>query len=369
VIITRYLIGEIAKPLAVTLGILATLFGSYSAAGFLADAVNGLLPLDSIAILIALKVLIALEVLIPISLYIAVVLAFGRLNSDSEMTAMFALRVTPARVMAAVVMLAGSLAVLVAGLSLFARPWAYRTSHETVHRAEGLLNMRAMEAGTFYVGEQGDRVIHLTRRDNPDAPARDIFVRLNRPDHVEVIYARLAYQIRKSDEQGANVYLGGAHIYDLARGTGRGDRMLAVDGIVLNPNNQALDPLQYKSAAASTAHLLTSRAPEDVAELQWRLSNPVSALLLGMLAVPLSRARPRQSRYARSGTAILVYSAYYLLSMTARTWVQHGTVPAVPGLWWAPGLLALVLAGALVAPDIRLWFARRAHQQLQSANP
>lgn len=366
-IITRYLIAEIARPLAVTLGILATLFGSYSAAGFLADAVNGLLPTEAIAILIALKVLIALEVLIPISLYIAVVLAFGRLNSDSEMTAMFALRVTPARVMGAVAMLAGALAILVAGLSVFARPWAYRTSHETIHRAEGLLNMRAMEAGTFYVGENGDRVIHLTRRDSPDAPARDIFVRLNRGDHTEVIYARLAYQMHKPGEEGSNVYLGGAHIYDLAKG-GRRDRMLAVDGIVLNPNNQALDPLQYKSASASTPHLLTSRAPEDVAELQWRFSNPISTLLLGLLAVPLSRARPRQSRYTRMGTAILVYSAYYLLSMTARTWVQHGSVAPLPGLWWAPGLLALTLAGALVAPDIRLWFARRTHA-LQSVSP
>ncbi len=367
-IITRYLIGEIARPLVVTLAILATLFGSYSAAGFLADAVNGLLPTEAIAILIGLKVLIALEVLIPISLYIAVVLAFGRLNSDSEMTAMFALRVTPARVMAAVVMLAGTLAVLVAGLSLFARPWAYRTTHETIHRAEGLLNMRAMEAGTFYIGENGDRVIHLTHRDNPDAPARDIFVRLNRGDHTEVIYARLAYQMHKPGEEGSNVYLAGARIYDLAKGPGRGDRMLSVDGIVLNPNNQALDPLQYKSASASTGHLLTSRAPEDVAELQWRFSNPISTLLLGMLAVPLSRSRPRQNRYARMGTAILVYSGYYLLSMTARTWVQHGTVPPLPGLWWAPSLLALTLAAALLAPDIRIWFARRAHA-LQSVSP
>ncbi len=367
-IITRYLISEIARPLAVTLAILATLFGSYSAAGFLADAVNGLLPTDAIAILIGLKVLIAFEVLIPISLYIAVVLAFGRLNGDSEMTAMFALRVTPARVMAAVVMLAGSLALLVAGLSLFARPWAYRTSHETVHRAEGLLNMRAMEAGTFYVGENGDRVIYLTHRDNPDAPARDIFVRLNRPGHTEVIYARLAYQMHKPGEGGSNVYLGGAHIYDLAKESGHGDRMLAVDGIVLNPNNQALDPLQYKAASASTEHLLTSRAPEDVAELQWRLSNPISTLLLGMLAVPLSRGRPRQSRYTRIGTAILVYSAYYLLTMTARTWVQHGTVAPLPGLWWAPTLLGLTLIGALVAPDIRLWLSRHTHK-LQSASP
>ncbi len=121
-----YLIREIGRTMAVMLGVLVALFASYSASGFLADAVNGLMPADIIAELIALKVIISLEVLIPVSLYISVVLAFGRLYSDSEFTAMFALGVTPARVMGIVGMLAGSLALVVAVLSLTVRPWAYQ---------------------------------------------------------------------------------------------------------------------------------------------------------------------------------------------------------------------------------------------------
>ena len=146
-----YVIASAAVSLtALTAGkfgpMLAALFASYSAAGFLSDAVNGLLPTDAIVNLIGLKVLIALEVLIPISLYISVVLAFGRLYSDSEFTAMFALRVTPARVMSAVLILSGCVAILVGGLSLFARPWAYQRSHAISGRAAEILNVGAMEA-------------------------------------------------------------------------------------------------------------------------------------------------------------------------------------------------------------------------------
>ena len=76
--IDRYLIREVSKPFAAILGILVALFAGYSLAGILSDAVNGLLPIGTIAKLAALKVLISLEVLIPISLYIAVVhSAFG----------------------------------------------------------------------------------------------------------------------------------------------------------------------------------------------------------------------------------------------------------------------------------------------------
>ena len=67
-IINRYLIREISKPLATILAVLVTLFASYSAAEFLSDAVNGLLPTNTIGEMIGLKALISLEVLIPVSL-------------------------------------------------------------------------------------------------------------------------------------------------------------------------------------------------------------------------------------------------------------------------------------------------------------
>ena len=357
-ILARYLIREVLKPFAVLLAILAALFGSYSAAGFLSDAVNGLLPSDTIALLIGLKVLISLEVLIPISLYIAVVLAFGRLYGDSEFTAMYALRVTPGQVMRAVLMLAGCLAVLVACLSLFARPWAYAKSHELSRRAQGLLNVGAMEAGTFYTGENGNRVIYLSHRDGPGSPARDVFVRLRRNGLTRVIYARLAYQLQDQGGDGSDVYLSDAHIYDFGDGKKRRDRVLNVEGIALNPNSHIMDAPERSAVAASSFRLMASRDPEDIAELEWRFSTPISTLLLGLLGVPLSRAQPRQGRYTKIGTAILVYSAYYLLCTSARTWVQHGSVPAIPGLWWAPGLLALVLAAAVWGPEMHFRYRR-----------
>src|SRR6201994_239165 len=151
-IISRYLLREIAGPLAIVLSVLAVLFTSYGAAGFLADAVNGLLPTDMIAQVIGLRTLIALEMLIPISLYLSVVMALGRMYVDSEMTALFALGLTPAKLMGIVFGLSLCTAVVVAGLSLVVRPWAYSRSHELANLAAASLNTNNMEAGTFYAG-------------------------------------------------------------------------------------------------------------------------------------------------------------------------------------------------------------------------
>src|SRR6266852_5798406 len=78
-IITRYLLREILGPFAIVLSVLSVLFTSFGAASFLSDAVNGLLPTDTIVQVIGLRTLIALEMLIPISLYLSVVMALGRL--------------------------------------------------------------------------------------------------------------------------------------------------------------------------------------------------------------------------------------------------------------------------------------------------
>ena len=154
-IISRYLLREILGPLVVALGVLCALFTSFGAAAFLSDAVNGLLPMNMIFQVIGLRTLIALEVLIPISLYLAVVMALGRLYADSEMTALFALGLTTARLMGIVLGLSLCMAVIVAGLSLVVRPWAYARSHQLASLAAASLNTQNMQAGTFYGGKNG----------------------------------------------------------------------------------------------------------------------------------------------------------------------------------------------------------------------
>lgn len=351
-IINRYLIHEISRPLLVVLSVLVALFASYGAAGFLSDAVNGLLPTDIIIQLIGLKALISLEVLIPISLYISVVLALGRLYSESEITAMFALRVSPMRLMWAVLSLAVLLALIVAALSLIVRPWAYQRLHELSSEAAASFNFDDMEAGTFYENGPGNRVIFIGQRNGPKAPARDVFVQLKLNGRIQTVHAIQAVQQKnKSQSSGPSVRLKDAHIYEIAGTSVQHDRVINAQTMTLNLDSPDVDPPGYSSLAAGSAQLAASNSAANIAELQWRLSTPLTTLLLGMLGVPLSRARPRQGKYTKMGTAILIYTGYYLLYTSARNWVKSGAIGVFPGIWWAPALLALVLIIAVRWPD------------------
>jgi lipopolysaccharide export system permease protein len=109
----------------------------------------------------------------------------------------------------------------------------------------------------------------------------------------------------------------------------------------------------YKTKSTSTFDLRDSGGTEDLAEFQWRMSTPLSALLLTLLAIPLSRSKPRQGRYARILAAIVIYAVYFNLLDVGRTWVESGTSP---GIWWVPMLLGLLVL-VLYVPWLR--FARK----------
>lgn len=342
--IDRYLRRSVLRPFAAILGVLVALFAAYSLSGILADAVGGLLPVDVIVALAGLKLLIALEVLTPISLFVAVVVAFGRLQEGGELTMMLALGMSPVRLARPVVLLALVFAVFVSGLSLFARPWAYGQSHAITRHASDMLNLNAMKAATFYASHDGAQVIFLGSRDDPHGPAQGVFV-ARREDNgkVEVIYANSAWPAVTDTSGRRRVLLSGAHVYDLDTQNPANDRVVEAESVSVNPDSVAPAAPGYSPVAARSLWLAASHYPADIAELQWRLSTGLSTLLLALLGMSLSWGRPRQSRYAKFGPAILAYSAYYLLCTIARTWVEHGRVGPFPGLWWAPAGLILVL--------------------------
>lgn len=98
--------------------------------------------------------------------------------------------------------------------------------------------------------------------------------------------------------------------------------------------------------ALSTAQLIRQwKAQGYAAELEWRLSMPLSVIILGLLGVPLSRVNPRQGRFARLVPAVLIYIIYVNMLFVSRSWLEHGKISPWLGLWWVHGLFCYWLGG------------------------
>ena len=157
VVLDRYLTSEITKPFATTLSVLVAIFASYSAARYLSDAASGLLAADAVLQIILLRIAIALEVVIPITFYLSVVLALGRLYSQSEMTALSATGVGPGRAVRSVLRMSVLLASVVGALSLYVRPWAYEQFYRIKQESRNRVDLGRFEAGRFYRLDQMER--------------------------------------------------------------------------------------------------------------------------------------------------------------------------------------------------------------------
>ncbi len=95
------------------------------------------------------------------------------------------------------------------------------------------------------------------------------------------------------------------------------------------------------------ANLLASGQLEHLAELHWRLAVPLSTIILGIFAVPLSRSQPRAGRYGRLGIGLLVFIIYFNLLSAGKAWIEQGTVSPEIGLWWVHAGVLLFALGLL----------------------
>jgi len=341
-ILNRYIIREICGPIAVICAVLIAIFSSYSAAEYLADAVSGLLRPDTVILMILLKIAIALEVLLPTALYLSVVIALGRMYRDSEMVALESCGVGTLRVLKSVFYLSLMTAVLVASISLFVRPWAYQKIYWLKALSASDVDFAQMEAGNFYELQGGNVVIFAEKIHDKAKRGERVFIRSQDSEKQQIIYAKKVYQ-RVDEASGYPVLLlRDGTMYDLYLSGERGKiTQFQQATYLLTPKE--IVPQKYRRKAATTMDLYRSDKLEDIAEFQWRLSTPLSAILLGLLGVPLSRTNPRQGKYGKVVTAVLAFAIYYNVSIVAKNWIEKDVVNAIPGIWWVPLLLLVFM--------------------------
>ena len=345
-ILDKYVLKETLVTWVAVTGVLLFILISNQFARVLGQAAEGNLPRDAVFVLLGLSTLNYLTILVPIGLFLAVMLALGRLYKDSEMAAIGACGVGPRRLLRPLMMLAGVLAVLLAWLSLSVAPWAANQVHLLKRTARQDAQVTGLEAGRFRAAGDGDAVFYAESIDE-DGRLRNVFLQRRDGDVIEVALAASGEQLTDPATGIRSMVLYDGERYEGIPGTLEFEVVrFAEHGIPIRlppPDTATDDP-----DVLSTRALLETRDRNSLAELQWRLSIPLSAIVLVLLALPLSRTSPRQGRYGKLALAVLVYILYSNFLGAARVWVEQGTVPTVVGLWWVH-LLAAAIALQLMA--------------------
>lgn len=346
-IITRYLVKEIATSFLATLLILTLVIVGNSFVRLLADASNGKLPADVLIESIFYASAISLVKLIPIALLIGMMLAFSRLYRDAEMAAIRAAGVSPWMLYRAVAWFVMPLTVLLMVLVLFAAPW-FESQYLSIKQAVSERPEAAgIPAGVFTSSSIRGGEITILAEDigvNKSTMHR-FFVHLYQNEKEIVIWGKTA---------------------ELFIDTMTGDRILEIkkgERYEFNPNSNQMSfirfdehairiPLfasnyQEKLSSTRTFNLLNSENLNHQAELHWRIAIIFSAPLMALLALPLSHTTPRQGRYGKVAIGVLIYALYANALITGKSLLENANVPLWLGLWWVH-LILLIFAFWLI---------------------
>lgn len=341
-IIHRYMLKEIGETfLGVTL-LLLLIFLSGTFVRILAEAAEGDYPAKIVLSLFALKAVGNMVLILPISLFLGVMLALGRLYKDSEMVAMTACAVGPDHVLRSVAQIATLVAVIVAVLALYVGPRAEELSHRLLDEAQARVEIEGIVPGRFNQSESGDELIYATAAGKGRGELLGIFAHQRKEGELTLLTARSADTYVDRQTGHRYLMLRDGYRYEGTPGTaGYRSIHFAEHGLLLQ-TREVVASKRRRNAIPSEA-LWRSMDSPDTAELHWRIATPISALLLALLAVPLSKTNPRQGRFGRLFVGIMLVVIYNNLLSVGRSALAKGEITPWIGMWWVHLLLAVLI--------------------------
>jgi lipopolysaccharide export system permease protein len=344
-VIDRYLLREVIQNwLGVTL-VLWVIVVANRLARYLAEAAAGDIPGAVVFSLLGLKSVNYLVTLTPFALFLGVLFTLGRQYRDNEMTVLAACGRGPWELYRPLLSMAVLVGLCLALASLLVAPYTARTAYELQARAESASELGSVVAGRFIEARRGRLVFYAQGVSANGEQLEKVFVQSLANGQPTVMTAQHAYPQVDPVSGDSLVILEDGVRYQGSPGEPDFRVMqFARHGLRITETGAAKP--EYKQDAISIEQLWASADSKDRAELQWRLSLPLSVVVLVFLAVPLSHASPREGQYARLLTAVLIYMIYFNLLRTAQVWIERDKLPAALGLWWVhliPVLLGLLL--------------------------
>ena len=367
-ILDRYLMKEMLVTwLAVLIVLLVIMIGNVLGRS-LSSVTDGAIQADMLLILVGVKSISLLVTLIPLGLYLGILLAHGRFYRDNEMSVMQACGVGWVDLLRPTAVIGVLGVIFISILTVFASPWAARYEQQLKQTIRDQSALSLVTPGTFIESSDGNTVF-CARQSHPERTQfHDVFMYRQKGEGMPAVdSARVAsYQV---DPETGDEYL---VFTDGQTSVGKpGDDEYTITDFkrqgILRPREETGEPrLIIKGKRLS--ELWGTGDAADQAELQWRISIPLAALLLALLAVPLSYTSPREGRFGKIAIAILIYIPYANLLVLMRKWIAAGTVPPWVGLWPVHIAIACLILVLLARRVGWSWLSDRYLHRSPSAN-
>lgn len=314
-------------------GVFVALFAvmvSIQAIRLLGDAAVGRVASEAVLPLLGFAALNYSAYLLSLTLFVAILLTLSRSYRDSEMVVWFSSGVSLTAWIRPVLVFAAPLVFAIALLTLFLSPWSQQMSTEFREKIQVRSDASQVAPGSFKEASSTDRVVFVEAIGEDQTYVRNVFISAVQHGKLGVTMASTGYQETAANGDRFMVLEKGRR-YEVVPGTPE-FRIMEFDRYALRVETKEARGIEKTVAGETSLNLLSSTNRRDLAELLWRINVPISAIVLALLAIPLSFVNPRAGRSANLILALLVYMIYSnLLSMT-QAWVAQGRLSILVGL-------------------------------------
>jgi lipopolysaccharide export system permease protein len=357
--INRYILREISIPFGLGLAVFTLILLIARILKLVEMVVNRGVPFLEVLKLFSCLLPAFLEVTVPMALLLGVLVAFGRLSSDSEIIALKTSGVSLYQLMRPVAVFAVIIYFVALGLSLYARPWG-----NTLLR-DGLYEIAKTRASAgirekVFTDDFSGLVIYVDHIEPPGITLRGILISDSRdPSQRNTVFAKVGILVPNEPQHVLTLRLLGGSIhafYPKDQSYHRTDFSIYDISLDLNTALARLRPREKDSSEMTLRELQASIAAKHAAgqpafseavELQRKFSIPFACLAFAAIGIPLG-IRPSRSVHSRGFTlSLLLIFVYYLLLTLGESLGERGILPA-PVALWLPNILLTVLALTLL---------------------
>ncbi len=369
-IVDRYLLRELMVPFILGIAVFTSILLIIRILKLVEMVVNRGVPLWQILKLFSYVMPAFLELTVPMALLLSILVAFGRLSSDSEIIALRASGISLYRLLLPVGIFATVISVLTFGLSLYARPWGnslLRTGLYEIVKARASAGIRPRVFNDDFAG----LVIYVDRIQPPGSELQGILISDRRDPQLDnTVYARSGVVFTNEESHTLTLRLLNGGIYSASpRRNGYEDTRFSTYDITLDLK-LALAELRTRPKDASEMMMPELRqviarkaaAHEPVwierVELQRKFSIPFACLVFAALGVPLG-IQPTRAVHSRGfSVSLVLIFFYYLLLTLGQNLGERGALPPVIAVW-LPNAALSIIAALLLARTARETSASR----------
>lgn len=309
----------------------------------LGKAATGATASEAVVALLGFAALNYLPVLLSLTLFVSILLSLSRSYRDSEMAIWFSSGVPLTAWMRPVLRFALPVVTAIAVLALFLSPWALSKRAEYQKRIDQRDDVARVTPGAFNESARGDRVFFV--ESVPDADGQDrvknIFINSIQHGRLGVIAASQGHTevVENGDKF---IVLSNGRRYESEAGSAE-YRVMEFSRYAIRIEAHENRGVEKTAKNLATWELLREPTAVNQGELLWRIGVPLSALMLSLLAIPLSFVNPRAGRTNNLIFALLTFMLYSNLLSVSQAWVAQERISFGIGVWAIHALMLIVL--------------------------